>query len=362
MRAIDLNLIGLSADERWELYQDAEDMGFLDGCPEIPRPFGDPLTMLNQAGFGKLMKLMTIAMDESTPQPERDVACYAWHVWRERVDIWEMTPIIWTGEGKYDPHWQAKMDTVGAGTVLYNTFISGLELERYFLNPWIRCSAWIEFQNLEQMLNFRIKGEKGAKGFYKYVRQPMQWWMNQKVSKGLNYVDTYGLTSVPGGPEGLSYIGPVSGLAPSMTGMMPTAEWKSVHEIDPEIGCFGYEVLGEDWEFWGSVEDRVPVGIVQGRAKCFSWEEFWWRRDEAGMLIWLGRAMKNRALVEPLGGSYGSGCVARLGVSPRAMWSIEKKVLCRLNVKINTMANGIIGGLGENLNRNIRLADPKWAG
>src|SRR5262245_41944476 len=154
MRKVDLNCEFLTAAQRWELYQRAEQLGFLEGIPPKPGPLSEPLIHMDENAWAKIMMTREHARAPEAfglDEQGRQAACYAWHVWRERVDIWESKHFVWSGGkgGKYSINWRAEAEKGGTGFMLYNTFISVFELERYFVNPWLRACAWLDTKQVE---------------------------------------------------------------------------------------------------------------------------------------------------------------------------------------------------------------------
>lgn len=308
MRAADLNCAALSTAQRAELYQEAEHAGLLIGIPERVRPMTDPLIQMNPNAFGKILYCRNIVMDPDSSDRDRTVACYAFHVWRERTDTWEINQGIWSHGGKYSPSWKSEMWKESQGLTLYDTFISAFELERYIVNPWIRSNIWLNQQNLDWMdlsqyrpLGGRPGGRKNrpdqfmsSARFISYNRQIPQWWVNQKESKI--------------GAAGMGFTN-VKDLANVLVGLIPTAEWGV-----------------EGWD--GGSLDRY----VRRARECFSWEEYAWRLDECNMMQIAITIMLNSG---KLGASYGSLVEKRMNLSARQLWTVEDKLLTRLRNRVN---------------------------
>jgi hypothetical protein len=133
---MELNLIGMTAKERWELYQVAESLGLFWKLPPQPKPLSQPLVHLYQIGAEKQLKPYIEEGNPELTDTEKRACMFAWHVWRERTDVWEMPS--WQ-DVEYDPGW---LRDGYSNFLLYNQFVSAFELERYFVNPWVRASAW----------------------------------------------------------------------------------------------------------------------------------------------------------------------------------------------------------------------------
>lgn len=313
MRQADLNVMGLSATRQQALWGQADYLGLLVGLPDGPRPLADPLIQTTEDSYAKLFMCRNMAANPDTPTADREAACYAWHIWRERVDVWEVNPMIWTGGGRYDPKWRNKMWTEGAGFVLYDTFVSAFELERYFINPWIRAVPWLKQQANPMWLGeFKYRGEKGSKAVVKYAAEPLRWWQNRK-------------------PRYNGMIGPVEQLVWPSVGFVPVLQYPRINDIT------GTGWRNADPAF---IERGTPDVLIHDLAvKAFSWEEFLWRQDEIDQLIICANTML----------SFGSG-------GPGRLWSMEKKLLNTIVRSANNFNVNFLENIRPYVMKQVRFA------
>lgn len=311
MRRSELNLVGLTAAQRAKLYQRALDLKLLEGIPPGPKLMADPLVLADENSVNKVMWCHMINENPDASPEEKEAARYAFHIWRERVDVWGTRPFMWFRG--YDPTWQLIIEDRAVGLTVYNTFISAYELERYFLNPWIRARAWLSlFDNdyLDMMLAYSEKGQRGAVVINFISSQPLVWW--QRQNKGLA-------------------VKPVKELKYAIDGFVPTAQ-RGVVELD----SFGNLIR------W----DRESAWAVDLRRDAFNWFEFKIRSDEIQVLLMQISLMLDRGYV---GGGYGN-LIRDYGRSvdyvrpdgltgafnERREWTIESKLLKRLFQRIKT--------------------------
>jgi hypothetical protein len=231
---------------------------------------------------------------------DRMAGMYAMHVWRERIDIWEATPSF----------------------MVYDQFVSVYELERYFVNPWLRASAWIQSSavslvDLPPMEKFdlygmtgpsltktkRTRAEQTAVKFQFCVNQIPMWWANQK---------------------GSNRFGPIPELALSTSGFVSAAQL-----LDPDSKVKREKLVEGYWH--NAVNDR-PVEIL--RRDCFSWQEFIVRRDEMAQMLPMVLGILNS--MGPRGASMGDGIAKATGRKIHHSWSNERKLINRLIKRLST--------------------------
>lgn len=183
-RRLFLDVMRLSPEMRAELERDAAAFGFVGGLDGLPRPLAGEALRMND----ELLQLLTNAqIQAATPTNDdwtRKVAAYAWHMLRERIDVWEGFPQIYA---EYDPSWQMKMeheDFGGVGVLVYDTWISPYELERYFANAWLRAAVWAKSGRIGQPPN--VSGDwsdnkgHGIANFRQNVAEVERWYQVQK--------------------------------------------------------------------------------------------------------------------------------------------------------------------------------------
>jgi hypothetical protein len=315
---MELNLIGMSAKERWELYQIADEMGLFYELPPQPKPLAQPLVHLYQIGAQKQLWPFLQSGNPDLSDDERRACLYAWHVWRERTDVWEMPN--W-GDTEYDPAW---LREGYSNPLLYNQFISAFELERYIVNPWVRAAAWITTINqidldsppkFDTLPHASGKGSKSSKGerkhtrtarhFQYFVNQIPSWWANQKGSKDTRFE-------------------PVRELFLPSTGYVSVALRDGVTSPQPD------KLIEGNWH------NGYGNAIVEHQIRtCFSWTEFMWRRDELNFVI--PGVIGSMLTLGPRGASWGDGKMNNKGKIDPSLWTAERKVLNRLERRVATM-------------------------
>lgn len=258
-RKLVLDCMRLSTEERQSLEADALRAGFVPGgLDKLPKPLsGEALHMNDEIRQALTWTQLSSQVPEGRDDVTWDmkVAAYAWHFIRERVDVWEPDPQLWA---EYDPRWMMWMDDAsygGIAVLVYDTWLSVYELERYFLNPWLRCAYWVRHGALERHGYF-AHGEgsvnKGSspRNFAQNVQQPERWWAVQK---------------------GLARWGQVA---------------RSVPGAQPEE--FASRAVAE-FTLKESEVDRV----VEAQEAVFSFTEFCVRYDELNMIIAATTAFQN---------------------------------------------------------------------
>jgi hypothetical protein len=303
------NVILLDADERWELYRQAESMGLLTDLPTStrPQPIRPPLEHMK---FEHLSKVLWCIMQSNNPdlsEDERLAAIYAFHVWRERVDVWEYAPV--------HNH--------------YDTFVSVYELERYIVNPWLRASSWVaspavNLMDLPQLPKFDTMSvglkplkkkntdvNRTALKFQYCVNQVPNWWARQKETQRFKPVPELTLTC--------------SGFVSAAQLLEPPSEIHKSFRVDRNR-------LVE--KYWHNAMNDPQVEALQ--RTCFTWQEFIDRRDELSNMI--PSVIGQLSSMGSLGSSYGSGIRDRRGVSLTQNWTGEKKMLNRLATKVKTLS------------------------
>jgi hypothetical protein len=140
-----LDVMRLRPEEKRELEADAWAAGYIGGLAKVPKPVGgDVIRMTMDDEFARQVIWCQLqAANPDNDDWQRKVAAFAWHMLRERIDVWEPDPQIWA---EFSPRWMIDMDRAafgGVGVLVYDTWISPFELERYFINPWIRCHYWL---------------------------------------------------------------------------------------------------------------------------------------------------------------------------------------------------------------------------
>jgi len=253
--------------------------------------------------FSKILMCNMWANNPDFTEDERLAAMYAFHVWRERVDVWEYA----TALNRYD------------------TFVSAYELERYIVNPWLRASSWIKSPAVNLMdlpilnkfdmggikigpLNARkTRVERTAETFQYCVNQVPNWWASQKESVKFSPVPELTLAT-------LGYVSAAQLVDPS----------------DPSTKLARDRLIEGAWH--PVLDDRRVEAL---RVGCFSWQEFIDRaaelRDVIPGLIGMMITMGGR------GASLGDGFkeVARRPES--SAWTNERKLLNRLAKRVDTL-------------------------
>jgi hypothetical protein len=305
---MELNLIGMTAKERWELYQVAESLGLFWKLPPQPKPLSQPLVHLYQIGAEKQLRPYIEEGNPELTDTEKRACMFAWHVWRERTDVWEMPS--WQ-DVEYDPGW---LRDGYSNFLLYNQFVSAFELERYFVNPWVRASAWLTTLNLLDLeippkfdMSAKLGSAKASKSerkhtrtvnhFQAFVNQVPNWWAGQK--------DTVRFSPVPE-------------LALATSGYVSVALRDLPSSPQPD------RLIEGNWHNgWGN-------GLVNSqKLEAFSWVEFMWRRDELNFV--LPNVINQMLALGPRGASKGEGNKA-------STWTAERKLLNRLTTRVKTMS------------------------
>jgi hypothetical protein len=321
---MDLEVSTLTATERWELYQRADKMHMFHGLPPQPKPLANPLVHLYRIGAQRQLWPQLQSENPDLSEDDRRACMYAWHVWRERTDVWEHPR--WNAE--YDPTW------ISEGLwlpLLYSQFLSAFELERYIVNPWIRAAAWITTLNLMDIKapprfdmspgdkrsidKSERKREKVGKGFQQFVNQVPKWWANQKDQ---------------------GHFAPVTELELPTVGYISVGLRDSVRSPQPDLLVEG------NWHN-GFNNDLVHAE----KRQLFSWDEFLWRRDELNFV--LPGVIGMMQTLGPRGASVGVGAREKFGKTEGHMWAVEKKLLNRLDKRVATARRygAVIGEIAE---------------
>lgn len=321
---MDLNLFTMGNKERWELYQIADDLGLFYKLPPQPKPLAQPLVHLYQIGGEKQLNPYLWSGRADLSEDEKRACMYAWHVWRERTDVWEVPQL--GGQG-YDPGWLRDGHTT---FLLYDQFISAFELERYFVNPWVRAAAWVtslDLTTIPEIATFELnkkgqgsnprvrkptKRSRVSNRFAEYVAEIPRWWVNQRE---------------------MGNFGPVPELA------LPSAGYVSVALRDMEGSPQPDTLLEGNWH--NGYGNRY---VENQKATCFSWDEFMWRRDELEFV--LPGVVNQMLAMGPKGASWGAGCRERAGKSEGHLWSMERKLLNRMFKRIDA-ARGFVGAIAD---------------
>lgn len=321
---MELNLIGMTAKERWDLYQVAESLGLFWKLPPQPKPLSQPLVHLYQIGAEKQLRPY---IEESNPEltdTEKRACMFAWHVWRERTDVWEMPS--WQ-DVEYDPGW---LQDGYSNFLLYNQFVSAFELERYFLNPWIRAAAWASAlppdliptipkfdlgptghgPTIRERKN--VRHSRVMEQFAAYTSEIPRWWANQRS---------------------IGHFAAIEELSLAHTGYVSVALRDLPSSPQP-----GRLVEGNWHNGWGN------DAVRRQKLEAFSWVEFMWRRDELEFV--LPNVVNQMMMIGPRGASFGTGSSDRVGKSEKQFWSMERKLLNRLAKRID-VARGFVGALAE---------------
>jgi hypothetical protein len=311
---MEIELLTIGPQERWELYQRAKEMGLFHKLPPQPKPLSQPLVHLYTLGGEKQLNPFLWSNRPDLSDDDKRASMYAWHVWRERTDIWEMPS--W-GDLEYHPAW------VSDGTwnfLMYRQFLSAFELERYIVNPWVRASAWITALNLLDLevppkfdmlaTGGSLRANKAERKytrshvhFQEYVNQVPTWWVNQKQS---------------------GHFGPVPELSLATSGFVSVALRDGVTSPQPD------ELVEGSWHTGAG--NKL---VMSQKRSSFSWEEFMYRRDELNFV--LPMVISQMIGLGPKGASVGAGCRQVVGKSEGHLWAMEKKLLNRLAKRVDTM-------------------------
>jgi hypothetical protein len=214
----------LNSADRAELEHDAVERGFLGGLAGLPKPLAGDAIRLDDEMSRMLFHAQLEAQNPNGSDWDVKVAAYAWHMLRERIDVWEPDPQIWA---EYDPTWQMKLeheDDRGVGVLVYDTWCSPYELERYFVNPWLRCAAWIRAGQVERSgLRDRWSEGKGTGvgNFKANCSEVERWYLTQKPAIRWD--------SAANGRPGIGRMdyasGPVNGLIVETGNVFSWTEW-----------------------------------------------------------------------------------------------------------------------------------------
>jgi len=172
-RKKELDCVLMDDSRRLELESLAKERGLLVNLPSRKHLIASDF--LSPMSEESVLQLSTIeeAWHRSSGPEEDQVLCYAWHLWRERSPRWEsfIGPV-----GDWVTNWQAEYDGC-RGKLIYDTWISIYELEKYWLNWIVRANGWIMRNN--QMLGLRMEKAPHKKLFSLLMRgleQPLNWY------------------------------------------------------------------------------------------------------------------------------------------------------------------------------------------
>lgn len=176
-RKADLDCLALSLKDQALLKQEAKDNGLLEGLPSLklgngfqPNDFLDEMPKEHAEAMGVVERAWLYGSAAS------DAAiAYAWHLWRERIPRWESTSnpsVDWSVD------WYRETGGCG-GMLVYNTWISVHEIERYWLNWLVRCNGWLnQLSQRERLTEFGEDKSQWAK-LTREMAMPLQWYESQ---------------------------------------------------------------------------------------------------------------------------------------------------------------------------------------